>query len=55
MLPSSRHRGRTSFAINRMHSEIMSRFERVDRRFDAMEQRLDRHHRELSAIRQRLE
>jgi len=44
-----------SSAINRMHSEIMSRFERVDRRFDAMEQRLERHDKELSAIRQRLQ
>ena len=44
-----------SYAINRMHSEIMSRFERVDRRFDAMEQRLERHDKELSAIRQRLQ
>ena len=58
-----------SYAINRMHSEMMSRFEKIDRRFEAvdnrfdridarldtMDQRLDRHDKELSAIRQRLE
>jgi hypothetical protein len=44
-----------SYAINRMHVESLARFEKIDRRFEAMEQRFDRHDKELAAIRQRLE
>jgi uncharacterized coiled-coil protein SlyX len=44
-----------SYAINRMVLEILSRFEKIDRRFDAMEERFHQQGKELAAIRQRLE
>ena len=43
-----------SYAINRMHTEMIARFEQIDRRFDAMDRRFDAQDTEIAAIKQRL-
>lgn len=44
-----------SYAINRMHTEIMSRFESVDRRFDAVDKRFERIDARLDAVDRRFD
>src|SRR5258705_6940341 len=39
-----------SYAINRMHSEIMARFEQIDRRFEAVDKRFERIDNRLDAM-----
>jgi len=39
-----------SYAINRMHSEIMARFEQIDRRFEAVDTRFERIDKRLDAM-----
>ena len=44
-----------SYAINRMHSEVMARFDGVDRRLDTVDRRLDGVDRRLDAVDKRFE
>jgi hypothetical protein len=44
-----------SYAINRMHSEIMGRFEQIDRRFDAVDKRFERVDNRLDAMDRRFD
>jgi hypothetical protein len=39
-----------SYAINRMHSEMMARFESIDRRFDSIDKRFERIEARLDAM-----
>jgi hypothetical protein len=44
-----------SYAINKMHSEIVTRFDAMDQRFDAMDRRFDAMDRRLDAMDERFD
>jgi chaperonin cofactor prefoldin len=44
-----------SYAINRMHTELIGRFEAIDRRFDAIDKRFERVDKRFDAMDKRLD